>query len=66
MGQDNDFGAFSPKRFKPGKNTPDTDVVGHLAIGQRHVEIKPDKATPPGGIDLVDEQKRRIHQKTLI
>ena len=66
MGQDNDFGAFTPKCFEPRKNTPDTGVVGHLAIGQRHVEIKPDKATPPGGIDLVDEQKRRIHQKTLI
>ena len=66
MGQDNDFGAFAPKSFEPRKNAPYTGVVGHLAIGQRHVEIKPDKATPPGGIDLVDEQKRRIHQKTLI
>ena len=60
------FGAFAPKRLEPRKNAPDTGVVGDLAIGQRHVEIKPDKATPPGGIDLVDEQKRRVHQKTLI
>ena len=66
MGQDDDPCAGLAKRLKSRQDTPDTGIIADLTIGQGYIEIKPDKAPPPGGVDFIHEQKRRVHKLFLI
>ena len=66
MRQDHQPRAGRAKRLQPRHNAPDSCVIADRAIGERHIQIKPDEAALAGGLNLVNEQKGGIHKKILI
>ena len=66
MGQDHQPRPGLAKRPEPGKNPPDAGVVPDHPVGNRHIQIKPHKTPFAGGVDLVNEQKGRVHILFLI
>ena len=62
MSQDHQPRACLAERLQPRHNTPDTGIIADLAVGKRHIQVKPNETAFASCFNFIDKQKGRIHE----